>query len=178
MRLRELFEHIDAALEKPTVLDLHGGAAVAMLGMSDRTTIDIDVLPTSVFEDASLRRACESAGILFEPLGGDLLEREYLEVIPRSTLVLPVASDELPYDDVFRGRRLTVRTPPAADLVIGKLRRLDPTDVADVEFLVGRFALTAEELEESFARLPRRLQRDPVIEDNWRYVWEDLLGRR
>jgi hypothetical protein len=172
-RLRALLEQLDEALDDEVVLDLHGGSALLMLGMSDRTTMDIDVLPTSHFVDSSLRRACETAGILFEPMDTEFLEREYIEVIPEATLVLPRASDLRPYTTAFRGKRLTVRIPPPADLVVGKLKRAEPEDLADIAFLARRFALTRADVEEAFCRLPRHLQEEPVIRDNLRYVLED-----
>lgn len=174
-RLHGWLQKLDEALERDTVLDLHGGAAVLMLGMSERTTLDIDVLPTSQFTDVSLRRACESVGLLFEPLDAALLEREYLEVIPEQTLILPRAVDDHPYTTVFRGERLTVRTPPAADLAVGKLRRIEPDDLADIAFLTRHFTLTRSDLEEAFSRLPERLKHDPVVRDNMRYVLEDFF---
>ena len=94
--------------------------------------------------------------------------------MPEETLVLPMASPDRPYNTVFRGRRVTVRTPPAADLIIGKLERLEPEDVADVAFLAQRFAVTEADLTEAFGRLPKRWRVDPVIVDNLRFVLENL----
>jgi hypothetical protein len=173
-RLREVFGLLDAALTSATVLDIRGGAAVLALGLEDRATIDIDVLPSSVFRDADLARAAGLAGLLYNPSDKDLLDDDYLEVVPQETLVLPAPSPERPYNTVFRGVTLTVRTPPAADLVIGKLKRLDPEDLSDVTFLCKRFALSPNDLTEAFGRLPERFRRDPVLEDNLRYVLEDL----
>jgi hypothetical protein len=79
------------------------------------------------------------------------------------------------YNTIFRGQRLTVRTPPASDLVIGKLKRLDPEDFADVTFLIRHFRLTEEDLKQSFDRLPARFKADPVVQDNLRFIVEDLL---
>lgn len=76
---------------------------------------------------------------------------------------------------VFRGLRLNVRTPPAADLIIGKLKRLEPDDLADVAFLIKRFRLSRADLAESFERLPARFKTDPVVLDNFRYIVEDCL---
>jgi hypothetical protein len=173
--LREIFERLDAALEQPTELLIRGGAAVLAHGFERRVTIDIDVLPTSRFVEADLRRACEEAGIGFNPADKDFTERDYIEVVPEETLVLPVPSPERGYNTVFRGSRLTVRTPPAADLVVGKLKRLEAEDVDDVRFLVDRFRLTKDDVAEAFSRLTARLKDDPVVQDNLRYVVEDYL---
>ena len=62
---------------------------------------------------------------------------------------------------------------PPADLVIGKLKRLDPEDVSDINFLIDRFRLTEADLKEAFDRLPARLKADPVVQDNLRFVMED-----
>jgi hypothetical protein len=143
-------------------------------GFEGRATIDIDVLPSSSFSDHELRRACETVGLGFNPADKDFAAREYVEVVPEETLVLPTPVADRPYNTVFRGKRLTVRTPPAADLVVGKLKRLDPEDLADVHFLVGRFGLDEAAIREAFSRLPERFQRDPTVADNLRYVLQDL----
>lgn len=172
-QLRRIFEQLDDALALETTLLVRGGAAALALGLTQRVTIDIDVLPGSRFVDQDLRQACARAGLDFNPPDKDHVQGDYLEVVPEGTLVLPRPSPDLPCNTVFRGRRLTVQTPPAADLVIGKLKRLDPEDLADVVFLVHRFGLGRAELEEAFARLPERYQSDPVVQDNLRYVLED-----
>jgi len=174
-RLRQIFERLDAALEHPTELLIRGGAAVLAHGLEQRVTIDVDVLPASRFVEADLRQACGMAGIGFNPSDKDFTEQDYLEVVPEETLILPQPSPDRGYNTVFRGLRLTVRTPPAADLVVGKLKRLDPEDVSDVAFLIERFRLTAGDLSEAFERLPARFRADPVIQDNLRYVIEDHL---
>jgi len=165
----------DANLEHATELVIRGGAAALALGLEQRVTVDIDVLPASRFVEADLRRACALAGLGFNPADKDLTDRDYLEVVPEETLVLPEPSPERPYNTVFRGMRLTVRTPPAADLVVGKLKRLDPEDLADVAFFIERFRLTRDDLTEAAGRLPSRFRADPVLQDNLRYVVEDYL---
>jgi hypothetical protein len=173
--LVESLERLDAALESPTELRIRGGAAVLAHGFEGRVTVDIDVLPTSRFVDADLRRACAAAGLGLNPMDKDHPAGDYLEVVPEQTLVLPVPGAQ-PDNTVFRGKRLTVRTPPAADLIVGKLERLDPEDMADIQFLAGRFALDEAQLREAFGRLPQRFREDGVLTDNLRYVIEDLWG--
>jgi hypothetical protein len=175
VKLRQIFERLDQALEHPTELLIRGGAAVLAHGLEQRITLDIDVLPASRFIEADLRRACVAADLGFNPKDKDFLEQDYLEIVPEETLILPRPDLERGYNTIFRGLRLTVRTPPAADLVIGKLKRLDPEDLADVTFLIKHFRLTGADLKESFDRLPARFQADPVVQDNLRFVVEDLL---
>jgi len=174
-KLRQIFEKLDQALEHPTELLIRGGAAALAHGLEQRVTIDIDVLPTSRFIEADLRRACAAADLGFNPSDKDFAEKDYLEVVPEETLILPRPDPERGYNTIFRGRRLIVRTPPASDLVIGKLKRLDPEDHADVTFLIQHFRLTEVDLKESFDRLPARFKADPVMQDNLRFVVEDLL---
>ena len=177
--MRQIFERMDAALGRPTELLIRRGAALLALGFEGRTTVDIDVLPGSTFLDADLRLSCAAAGLLWNPTDKEFAAGDYLELVPEETLVLPVpAPDEHPYNTVFRGLNLTVRTPPAADLVVGKLKRLDPEDLADVQFLVRRFGLDEAALREAFSRLPKRFQTDPVLTDNLRYVVEDLWDNK
>lgn len=154
-KLRQIFETLDGALEHPTELLIRGGAAVLAHGLDQRVTLDIDVLPASRFVEADLRRASAA--------------------VPEETLILPRPDPDRGYDTVFRGLHLTVRTPPAADLIVGKLKRLEPDDVADVAFLIKRFRLTKVDITESFERLPARFKTDPVVLDNFRYIVEDLL---
>ena len=46
--------------------------------------------------------------------------------------------------------------------------------VADIAFLVQRFALVQDDLREAFGGLAGRWRVDPVLLDNLRYVLEDL----
>lgn len=174
-KLRQIFERLDQALEHPTELLIRGGAAVLAHGLEQRVTIDIDVLPASHFIESDLRRACAATDLGFNPTDKDFAENDYLEVVPEETLILPRPDPERGYNTIFRGLRLTVRTPPASDLVIGKLKRLDPEDLADITFLLQHFRLTEADLKESFDRLPVRFKADPVIKDNLRFIVEDLL---
>ncbi len=174
-RLLRIFEQLDEALTETTQLDIRGGAAALALGLTGRVTIDIDVLPDSRFIEADLHMACRSIGIGFNPRDKDISEEDYLEVVPEETLVLPIPSKDVPYNTVFRGRHLTVRTPPAADLVVGKLKRIEPEDLTDIEFLISKFDLKEGDIKESYSRLPHRFQEDHVIKDNLRYVLEDFF---
>lgn len=173
--LRQIFDRLDQALEHPTELLIRGGAAVLAHGLEQRVTLDIDVLPTSRFVEADLRRACAAAELGFNPSDKDFAEQDYIEVAPEETLILPHPDPERSYNTIFRGQRLTVKTPPAADLVIGKLKRLDPDDLSDIAFLIDRFRLTEADLKESFERLPARFKADPVVQDNLRFIKEDYL---
>jgi hypothetical protein len=61
-----------------------------------------------------------------------------------------------------------------------KLRQIfekldQPEDLSDVTFLIQHFRLTEADLQESFDRLPARFKADPVVQDNLRFVAEDLL---
>lgn len=44
-----------------------------------------------------------------------------------------------------------------------------------VEMDLEHFRLTGADLKEAFERLPARFQADPVVEDNLRFVLQDLL---
>jgi hypothetical protein len=173
--LRRALERLDAALQSDAELHIRGGAAALALGLSGRVTMDIDVLPSSRFLEAELRNACEKADLGFNPPDKETIERDYLEIVPDETLVLPQPSETHPYNTIFRGRHLLVKTPPAADLVVGKLKRLEPEDLEDVAFLIQTFRLSRQDLEEAFGRLPERHRADPVLSDNLAYVIQDYL---
>src|SRR5262245_34652496 len=106
--LRQLLERIDAGLTSPTELMIRGGAAMLALGLQGRTTVDIDVLPSSRFVEAELRQACAAAGLAFNPPDKDFPPGDYIEIVPEQTLVLPTPTADVPYNTVFRGQRLTV----------------------------------------------------------------------
>jgi hypothetical protein len=167
-KLRQIFEKLDEALEYPTELLIRGGAAVLAYGLEQRVTIDIDVLPSSRFVEADLRHACVAADLGFNPWNKDFAEKDYLEVVPEETLILPRPDPDRGYNTIFRGRRLTVRTPPASDLVIGKLKRLDPEDLADVTFLIRNFQLT------DAGQSPLR-RRGPSMNEDRASRWQAVL---
>ncbi|MFY9342449.1 MAG: hypothetical protein WAT39_08160 [Planctomycetota bacterium] len=172
---RTTLERIDAALTTSTELLIGDGAALLALGFDGRSTVDIDVLPGSRFVAHDLQQACAAAGLAWNPPDKDFPPGDYLEIVPAQTLVLPTPAGE--YEVVFRGRRLIVRVPPAADLAVGRRKRLDPEDLADIQFLVTRFAVDEAQLRDAFARLPERFRRDGVLLDNLRYVVEDTWGK-
>jgi hypothetical protein len=97
-KLRQIFERLDASLEHPTELLIRGGAAVLAHGLDQRVTMDIDVLPSSRFVEADLRRACGDADIGFNPADKDVTERDYLEIVPEETLILPRPDPDLEYN--------------------------------------------------------------------------------
>lgn len=175
LKLRQIFGQLDEALQHPTELLIRGGAAVLAHGLEQRVTMDIDVLPASRFIEADLRRACVAANIGFNPSDKDFAERDYLEVVPEETLILPRPDPERGYNTIFRGLNLTVKAPPAADLVISKLKRLESEDLSDIIFLIDHFRLTEADLKESFSRLPARFKADSVVQDNLRFIVEDHL---
>jgi hypothetical protein len=175
LKLRQIFEKLDGALEHSTELLIRGGAAVLAHGLEQRVTMDIDVLPASRFVEADLRRACAAAGIGFNPSEKDFAEQDYLEVVPEETLILPRPDPERGYNTIFRGGNLTVKVPPAADLVVSKLKRLESEDLSDIIFLIDHFRLTEADLKESFSRLPTRFKADSVVQDNLRFIVEDHL---
>ena len=56
-----IFEALDQSLQSSCELEIRGGAAVLALGLRGRTTLDVDVLPSSRFVDTDLRRSCAAA---------------------------------------------------------------------------------------------------------------------
>ena len=105
-------------------------------GLEQRVTLDIDVLPNSRFVEADLRRACAAAELGFNPSDKDFAEQDYIEVAPEETLILPHPDPERSYNTIFRGQRLTVKTPPAADLERLPARfKADPVVLDNLRFI-------------------------------------------
>ena len=82
-RLLEIFDALGGALTKPTTVCLIGSSPGIASGQPDRQTPDIDVWRgQSSYDETAFRKACEDAGILFDPRGEQLdPEAIYVQII-------------------------------------------------------------------------------------------------
>lgn len=165
-KAKQHLQAIDGYLYNPALLRLRGGAACLLLG-NDRSSMDFDVLPSSEYDYHDLRQATERAGMAFDP-DPELVDvdQDYISLVPEKTLVLPKPSPKHREITLFKGEKLEARCPPIADLVVSKLKRLDPADMQDVAFLIEKYRLTSIEIRAAYKRLPQELQADLVLRDN------------
>ena len=156
---------LDRHLERPTRVILYGRAALVLgyPGVAPElgATMDVDAILPSV-----QMAAIESDGQFWQAL--DLANRE-LE--PDGLYMTHLFSDDqvilspdwlqqivaLPSQS---WRQLQGFRPSTLDLILTKMMREDPQDLADIEFLVHHEAISTEQLRDAFARA-----RIPAIEE-------------
>lgn len=175
--LQETLQKMDLHLQNPTRLHIRGGAACMLHGEAYRVTIDIDTIPQeSEFDPEDLAQACKKAGILLDPTSFEDLESgmPYLQLLPEETLVLPKPrpGKEL---TPWKGEKLRVTTPEAADLLVSKLKRCDAIDIQDIAFLILKFKIKREEVVESFKRLPKFWREDIILKENFENTLKDFF---
>jgi len=69
---------------------------------------------------------------------------------------------------------LTLFTLPPADLVASRLIRYDPTDQADIQFLLIHSRVRFEEVEQAVNRLPVPFRDDALVHENLTNLRRDL----
>lgn len=176
-RLHKLLHKLDSHLENPTTLHIRGGSACILHGEEYRATIDIDTIPQqSHFDREDLAQACDKAGILLDPTSFEDLEsgKPYLQILPEETLILPKPKPNSQLTP-WSGDKLTMTTPPPADLIVSKLKRCDSVDIQDIAFLMLKFNVKAKDLEDSFHRLPRHWQQDVILKENFENTMRDFF---
>ncbi len=175
----KLLQHLtalDRALRQPTQLYIYGSAACILLDEPDRTSLDMDVAaPYSRADFADLQQAATAAGFPVNPPPD--FQGDHLEWISAVRLCLPPpqpGSDLL----LWQGGKLTVTTGGIAELIASKLIRYDPTDQADIQYLVTQRPLAHAAVAEAVARLPAPFAQDPVVLDNLTNLQTDLATWR
>ncbi len=170
--LREHLGRLDTALSEPARLCVYGSAALMLMGEEDRFSVDVDVAgPYSKVNERDLAAAALKAGLPVNPPEG--FSGDHIEWVGPARLCLAVPSK----DDavvLWQGSRLTVFTLPAADLVASRLIRYDPTDQADIQFLVAHYRVRFEDVAQGVGRLPAPFRNDPVVRENLDNLGRDL----
>lgn len=147
---------LDTHLERPTRVILYGRAALA-LGFSDAgaafaSTMDIDaILPSvemgAIEADTQFWRALERCN-------GELEQRGlYMtHLFPEDQVILlPDWLERIVPLSPVVWRHLRPYRPSVVDLILTKMMREDPQDLADIGFLVRQEPLTAETLRTAWA---------------------------
>lgn len=177
--LLDLVQKLDKNLKLTTRLHIRGGSACMLHGEEYRATIDIDTIPgESHYDKEDLEQACHKAGILLDPTSFEDLEsgKPYLQILPEETLILPKPKPNS-HLTPWSGEKLSMTTPPPADLIISKIKRCDVVDIQDIAFLMLKFEVKAEELQESFERLPTYWKEDVILKENFENTMRDFFDR-
>ncbi len=170
--LRAHLSQLDAALNDPAQLCVYGSAALMLMGEEDRFSVDVDVAgPYSVVNERALAVAAQQIGLPVNP--PEDFPGDHIEWVGPSRLCLARPS---PGNAVrlWQGSRLTVFTLPPADLIASRLIRYDPTDQADIQFLLTHFQTRFEEVVQAADRLPAAFRDDALVRENLDNLRQDL----
>ncbi len=169
--LREHLERLDTVLSEPARLCIYGSAAVMLMGEEDRFSMDIDVAgPYSQVNERSLAEAALKIGLPVNPavdFPGDHIEW----VGPGRLCLVPPSSVSAVV--LWQGKQLTIFTLPPADLIASKLIRYDPTDQADIQFLMIHTRTKFEDAAQAVERLPDSFRNDSLVRDNLNNLQRD-----
>lgn len=163
---------IDEALTDETELFIYGSAAFMLLDEDGRTSLDIDVAaPYSRVNYPDFCQAAERSGLSINPPEDTL--RDHIEWIlsPRLCLRRPRPEDDIL---LWRGKRLTVKTLPAADLIVSKLIRYDSIDQADIQHLFQMAKPSLKSIRLAVDALPEPFNADPLVLENLKNLESDL----
>ena len=162
-RLFAIFSNIGTALKRPATLCLIGSAPAIHRGQAERQTQDIDVwAPQSDFDQGDLAQACQSAGIVFNPVGEVSSTDLYLQVVRPGVVALPTKFEP----EIFaRFGKLVVAMAPPAILAASKLTRASERDVADIVWWLNTCRIELDEMETAISQLPNALDRETAAEN-------------
>src|ERR1041385_166278 len=154
--LQSYLEKLDKVLNGPAACCVFGSAACMLMGEEGRTSLDVDIAaPYSTVDEAMLRAAGRRIGLPVNPPADHA--GDHIEWIGPLRLCL-AGPGVAPRVQLWHGSRLTIFTVPPADLVASKLVRYDPTDQADIQFLMVNGRLRYEDIALAVER-----QRDVLI---------------
>ena len=170
--LREHLARLDAALGEPARLCVYGSAALMLMGEEDRFSVDVDIAgPYSTANERTLAVAAQQAGLPVNPPEDFLADHIEWVGSPRLCLAAPTAENAVV---LWQGSRLTLFTLPPADLVASRLIRYDPTDQADIQFLVIHSRVRFEQVAQAVTRLPPAFRDDALVHKNLTNLRRDL----
>lgn len=169
--LRTYLEKLDEVLPAPADCCIFGSAACMLMGEEGRISLDVDVAgPYSTVNEAMLRVAAAQIGLPVNPI--DDFAGDHIEWI--GPLRLCLAQPDIGGRVVlWQGTRLTIFTVSPADLTASKLIRYDPSDQADIQFLMVNGRLRYEDVARAVGRLPAPFRDDIVLRENLRNLQQD-----
>jgi len=170
--LRQHLERLDAALGEPAKLCIYGSAALMLMGEEDRFSVDVDIAgPYSTVNERVLAAAAQQIGLPVNP--PEDFPADHIEWVGPTRLCLAAPSSETAVV-LWQGGRLIVFTLPPADLVASRLIRYDPTDQADIQFLMIHSRVRFEDVAQAVERLPTAFRDDPLVRENLDNLRRDL----
>jgi hypothetical protein len=174
-RLVQIFEEIGKSLTTPATICLIGSSPGIASGQPDRQSMDIDVWnQRSAFDQTEFRKACQAAGVLFDPKGEVDPDAVYVQIVRPGVVRLP---PEFEVEVLGQYGNLTVAMPPPALLSAAKLARGDERDIEDVAWWIKERALTLDDIREAVGTLPDHHQRE-VADGNMVLVGLFVVERR
>ena len=170
--LREHLGRLDAALGEPARLCIYGSAALMLMGEEDRFSVDVDIAgPYSTVNERALAAAARQIGLPVNP--AEDFPTDHLEWVGPTRLCLAAPTAETAVV-LWQGSRLTLFTLPPADLVASRLIRYDPTDQADIQFLVIHLRVRFDVVAQAVNRLPATFRDDALVRENLENLRRDL----
>ena len=160
-------------LSMPATLCVIGSTASIVTGQPSRQTPDIDIWhPHSKFDVGDLKRACEEAGLLYDPKGLVDPDAIYLQIVRPGIVSLPA---EFTAEVIGQYGNLTLVMPPPEVIVAAKLARGLDTDIEDAVWWVRGRDLTDELIIGAIDRIPNASNRETAKEN---LVLIQLMTRR
>jgi hypothetical protein len=162
-RLLSLFDELGANLVKPATICVIGSTPGIVLGQPERQSQDIDIWSQrSSYDETEFRRACQDAGVLFDPRGQIDPNAIYVQIIRPGIVNLP---EHFEIEVLGRYGALTVAMPAPALLVAAKLVRCEPRDIEDAAWWIKERALELDDVKSAVATLPNQLQQEVATEN-------------
>jgi hypothetical protein len=171
--LREHLARLDEALVESARLCVYGSGALMLMGEEGRFSVDLDVAgPYSTVSERVLAAAAQKVGLPVNPT--EDFTADHIEWVGPARLCLAAPAPDTAVV-LWQGSRLTVFSLPPADLIASRLIRYDPTDQADIQFLVTHFPVRFEDVARAVDRLPGAFRDDALVRENLENLRRDLL---
>jgi hypothetical protein len=161
--VEKLLIAIGNSLLNPTTLCVIGSTPSILFGQPERQTPDIDIwFPRSDFDVGDLKRACEQAGLVYDPKDEIDPDAVYLQMVRPGFVALP-ANFEVEIIGRYGNLRLVM--PPPDLIVASKLARGSDSDIEDAVWWVRGRDLSDEQIALTIDQLPTAASRNAAREN-------------
>ena len=83
--------------------------------------------------------------------------------------------NQISHDSWYKERgHSTAFTLPIPDLIASRLIRYDPTDQADIQFMLVHQPVSIEAISQAVTRLPAAFREDALVQENLKNLQRDL----
>ena len=169
--LQTYLSQLDGALKGKAECCIYGSAACMLLGEEGRISLDVDIAgPYSQVNETMLQSAAAQIGLPVNPpadFAGDHIE--WIGPL-RLCLADPSVGGRVV---LWQGANLTIFTVSPPDLAASKLIRYDPSDQADIQFLMVNGRVGIEEIARAVERLPAAFRADIMVRENLKNLNRD-----